>query len=253
MRPVVREAFVAFTSPLEGVVPWMYLDVKGLVTVAIGNLIDPIQYALDLPFAHPDGRAATREEIHVAWLAVKGHKELAQQGHRPAARVSDLRLTPEGIEQVVGRALAGFDAQLGGRFDDWASLPADAQLATLAMAWACGAGFHFPGLVAALRAGDFLTAALSCTINETGNAGVRPRNVAMRQLYLLAAIGTDGPDALHWPAAEHVQAFQRAQWLTADGLVGPLTVKAARHALGDPPEPVRIDGGTVHVGSYGEE
>ena len=41
MRPNVRDAFSDFNAPLEGVVEWMYLDVRGLVTVGVGNLLQP--------------------------------------------------------------------------------------------------------------------------------------------------------------------------------------------------------------------
>ena len=64
MKQSVRDAFVDFTAALEGVVPWMYLDVKGLVTVAIGNLIDPVAAALSLPFVRKGTTTrATKGEI----------------------------------------------------------------------------------------------------------------------------------------------------------------------------------------------
>lgn len=41
MYPSVTSFFRVFNEPLEGVVAYMYLDIKGLVTVGVGNLIDP--------------------------------------------------------------------------------------------------------------------------------------------------------------------------------------------------------------------
>ena len=61
IRPSVRAIFWPFTDPLEGVVSTMYLDAIGLVTVARGDLIDPVDAALDLPFVYGDGTPATRE------------------------------------------------------------------------------------------------------------------------------------------------------------------------------------------------
>ncbi len=203
MKQSVRESFLNFTSPLEGVVPWMYLDVKGLVTTAIGNLIDPVSAAVVLPFVHPGGAPASGAEIEAAWRAVKGHKELAQQGHRPAARVSNLRLTDEGVERVVFRKLDEFDAYLTRRFPGYQDWPADAQLATLSMSWACGPAFHFMALEASLKRSDFATAAEQCHINDVGNPGLKPRNILNRQLYLNAAKVRDwrlDPESLVWPA-----------------------------------------------------
>ncbi len=211
MKPAVRASFLRFTAPLEGSVPWMYLDILGLVTVAVGNLIDPIGYTVLLPFVRPDGSPASESEIAEAWHAVKSRPELAKQGYRAAERVTSVRLTPFGIETVVLKKLDEIDAALSRRFADYPSWPADAQLATLSMAWACGAAFHFPRLDAALRALDFARfdggeiiggAAFECTINEHGNPGVVPRNAANRLLYANAAHvreqGLD-PDVLYWP------------------------------------------------------
>jgi GH24 family phage-related lysozyme (muramidase) len=206
MHQSVRDGFIAFTAPLEGVVTWMYLDVKGFVTVGIGNLIDPVSTAIGLPFVKPDGAAATKSEIAAAWQNVKSHTELAQQGYRPAARVSDLRLTNEGVEQIVLSVLDRFAKALLGHYPDFESWPADAQLATLSMAWACGPAFHlvgFTALEAALKGGDFARAAVCCHMNETNNAGLKPRNLANRQLYMNAARVLDwklDPESLAWPA-----------------------------------------------------
>ena len=46
----VRAAFLSFTTRLEGRVPYMYLDIKGLVTIGVGNLIDPVDLALQVTF-----------------------------------------------------------------------------------------------------------------------------------------------------------------------------------------------------------
>lgn len=40
MHPSVRHYFVKFNEPIEARIPYMYLDIKGLVTVGVGNLID---------------------------------------------------------------------------------------------------------------------------------------------------------------------------------------------------------------------
>ncbi len=224
MKDSVRAAFVTFSAPLEGVVPWLYLDVRGLVTIAIGVLVDPLPYALTLPLRRPDGSLADRGEIEAEWRWVKQHPDLARLGHRAAERATTLRLDAAGVDEVVGTKLATIAAELLQRFDGFADWPADAQLATLSMAWACGPAFRFPRLEQALRDRDFDAAARECTISEAGNPGVKPRNTANRLLYRNAAIVQGAhldPDALYWPATVDINARTD--------------------------EPVVIDGGTVHA------
>ena len=38
MHMSVRNYFIKFNEPIEKRVPYMYLDVKGLVTIGVGNL-----------------------------------------------------------------------------------------------------------------------------------------------------------------------------------------------------------------------
>lgn len=203
MKPSVRSAFLDFTTPLEGAVPHLYADVKNLVTIAIGNLVDPISMARSLPLKWSDGTRASVPEIEAEWYRVKGDENCAKLGHRYAAKVTHLRLSREDVEQVVFTKLDAVDVQLSKRFPEWERWPADAQLATLSMAWACGAAFAFPKLEAALKRRDFDTAARECKMNEAGNPGLKPRNAANRLLYTNAARvlsqGLD-PFVLCWPA-----------------------------------------------------
>lgn len=183
MRDIVRRSFVAFSGPLEGVVPWMYADVRGLVTCAIGILIDPMSYALALPWVRRDGSPATPGEIVQDWHRIKGDASMARLGHRAAERVTALRLTTEGVERVVLAKLDQVDAQLSQRWQEYPTWCADAQLAVLSMAWAMGAGFDFPRFDAAIRRALWLVAAQECTISERGNPGVAPRNQRNRLLF----------------------------------------------------------------------
>jgi GH24 family phage-related lysozyme (muramidase) len=50
MHASAQAAWQTFITGHEGNVAHMYLDTKGLVTIGIGNLIDPISLALTLPF-----------------------------------------------------------------------------------------------------------------------------------------------------------------------------------------------------------
>jgi hypothetical protein len=181
----------------------MYLDVRGLVTTAIGNLIDPIQFAIPLPWQHLDGTPAARDEIAAEWLRVKQDPVAAKRGHLYTEGITNLRLDDAGIDLVVSRKLQQNDDYLRSRFPEWEDWPADAQLATLSMAWACGPAFRFPRLDGFLREHDFAMAAGECHINEQGNPGVVPRNRANVALYRNAAKVVAyhlDPAALIWPS-----------------------------------------------------
>lgn len=183
VKRAVRDAFVDFTVPLEGRIPWLYADVKGLVTIAIGNLVDPISLALGLPLRHPDGRLATRDEIAAEWQRVKSDPHAAAMGHKYAQRITRLRLDDKAIAMLVLGKLDANDTALRARFPEFEEWPADAQLATHSMAWACGPAFRFPRLERALREQDWEIAAVECRMDERGNPGLVPRNRLNRQLY----------------------------------------------------------------------
>ena len=59
MHQSVKTALSGFLKQYEGKVHFMYLDMKGLVTVGIGQLIDPVDRALKLEFGHAGGGAAS--------------------------------------------------------------------------------------------------------------------------------------------------------------------------------------------------
>ena len=228
MRDSVRATFVEFSGKFEGVIKKPYVDILNLVTVAIGNLIDaspsptPWKPAVGLPFVRDDGLLASPADITAAWMAVKnspmilvddgkgGKKQMraaAHYGWMYAAKMAgnNISLTDAGIQEVVFERLDSNESILSRRYADWNDWPADAQLATHSMSWAMGANFQheFPHLESALQGKDWDTAAIECKMNETGNAGLKPRNLANKVLYSNAsrvqAYGLD-PE-LHWPTA----------------------------------------------------
>ncbi|GAB4009031.1 lysozyme family protein [Nocardioides ultimimeridianus] len=205
MRDSVRKGFTTFTTKFEGRVAWMYLDIKALVTTGVGNLIDPVDAALGLPFTHKStGKAATSDEIRQEWTMLKGRTDLAQKGYKACEPITDLRLSDADIDALVLKKLDANDAVLKKTFPDFESWPADAQLAVHSMAWAMGPGFpaHWTNLTAALKAQDWAKAAANCKINETGNPGVKPRNDADVLLFQNAqAVKDKGLDAatLYYP------------------------------------------------------
>lgn len=219
MRESVRAAFYAFNAPLEGEVPWFYQDVKGLVSIGVGLMVDPVSLATSLPMVHPDGSAAKPEEIAAEWSRIKSlgtgtidqGNPAARGGHLYAKPHAHLRLTQEGLIQTVLRKLYEMQGVLVAGFPDFLAWPADAQLGALSLAWACGPAYwkpeagraYFPKLTAALRDANFMVASVECFMPEEKTiSGLRPRNKANRLLFQNGAIAIAqylDLDALHYP------------------------------------------------------
>ncbi len=183
MRDAVRHLWVPFNAPIEGVVTFMYLDVKGLVTTGMGNLIDTPDEALSLAWLRSDGTLATRREVAAEWsfvksLATQMHPTLGapwpKVGGGRFASVTRLRLSDAGVDALVDRTLARMTGQMAARFPDFEDWPTDAQLGVMSMCWAGGAGVFakFPKFCRHINALDFAAAAKECRLAEAGNPGV---------------------------------------------------------------------------------
>lgn len=181
MHQSVLDAFVAFSTPLEGSVPSLYADIKGLLTVGIGCLVDPVSLALPLPWVMPDGSPASQAEIAKQWHVVKTQAN-PRLHWRFAAGLTTMRLTDAGILQVADDRLKANEAIMRKYFPAWDDMPADAQLCCCSMAWAVGAGFPaiFANFTRLINAGDYGGAIEACGIKTEGNPGIVPRNAANR-------------------------------------------------------------------------
>ncbi len=203
---MLRDYFPEFSKPLEGRIPYMYQDIKGLVTVAVGNLIDTPEAAAALPFVHKDsGVAATHDEIVAEWQTIKSDPSLAAAGHTAARKIATLVLTESAMDDLVKRVYDGHETMLAGFYADWATWPLDARLGAHSIAWA-GANYPkgWPKLNAAAAAGDGATVAAESKLKEEGNPGVVPRNQANATLFRNAgAVLAQGLDRslLYYPTA----------------------------------------------------
>lgn len=195
MQVSVRNAWRGFNEPLEGLITWMYLDIKGLVTTGMGNLIDPVDTALPLPWRDADNEPASLDAIIAEWNRIKLDHILASQGAQAAKAVVTLHLADPDINSLILDKLDRNEAILKANpaFADFDVWPADAQLGLLSMAWAMGPGFgpHFPHFSQACAAHDFATAAADCEMNASANPGLVRRNAANRQAFRFAATAPD--------------------------------------------------------------
>jgi hypothetical protein len=204
MHAAAQSAWYRFIRRHEGEVAFMYLDTKGLVTVGIGNLIDPVGLAMGLPFQFkavnranaPAGRAATRAEIDAEWRALKHHQDRQQLitgGHRLCDAVTNLELGEANRMQLFEDKTAANERQLRAAFNDFDWWPADAQLGLMAMAWGLGAGFpaRWPRFSAACQRKDFDAAAADSKISTWRSE----RNDASLRLFTNAARVVANPDS----------------------------------------------------------
>ena len=199
MKQAVLDIFPSWSAQFEGRVHWMYLDIKGLVTTGVGNLIDPEPSAQSLHWKHPDGSLATPFEIQSEWTVIKSHHELAHEGFRAAGVIAKLRIDDQQIDDLILYHLQQDEKFMLRTLKDFESWPADSQLATCSMAWACGAGFtaKFQHWLACALKQDWNGCATNCEMNATHNPGLKPRNNANFALFTAAA-HINEPDAVHW-------------------------------------------------------
>lgn len=205
----VRNHFVEFNEPIEARVHYMYLDIKGLVTIGVGNLIDVenvsdtkkledvLRIVEKLPFIFkeggPDsGKSASPVEIRAEWKKVKGRPDLAKKHYSAFAQITNLRLTNEAIDDLALTKADAMEAELmqDPAYAGLSRWPADAQLGLLSMAWALGAPklkTHWPNFKSACQRQDFEAAAKHCEISTVGNPGVSERNSRNQRLFKNAA------------------------------------------------------------------
>lgn len=203
---IIIDRWLEFTDPIEGGVACLYNDVRGITTIAYGNMVNSVDSVMKLQFVHADGSPASIPEVVAAWNRVHSDPQCAHRGWTYAATLTDLRLTKEGMAQLAIWKLAQNDAILASRCPFWNDMPACAQMAMHSLAWACGPGAHFPRLFAALDVHDYGAAAIEIHMNEwtpegIHNTGLIPRNVAnkilMRNAAYVEACHLD-PDTLEW-------------------------------------------------------
>jgi GH24 family phage-related lysozyme (muramidase) len=203
MHKAVRDAFFAFSVSFESLVRWLYLDVKGFVTVGVGNLVDPPALLGGLTFLRKDGSIATASEVHAAWLTVKNLQKHAKEGggSKTFENATSLRVDPASIQRLVMAKLSANEVILKQTFPCWESWPACAQEAALSMTWAYGAAFTktWPKFTWACLAHNWELAALECRASKKElarqNPSFKKRNATQVALFYHAAQGGD-PEVL---------------------------------------------------------
>lgn len=221
MRQSVFDAFVRFSQPLEGLTHNPYLDVKGLLTVGLGCLIDPPETAASLPWTFADGSGVPAAEVLAQLRALKSQQGLkSYRFDSPAVlNATTIRITDAGVLDVASKRMLANEALFAKAFPGYGAWPADAQLFAHSMAWAIGAGWPsiFGNCSRLLKSEppQFLLAATGSPTAHPGdasapsdisahnNAGIVPRNAQNRLLLSNAQIVIDRGlprDVLYWPS-----------------------------------------------------
>lgn len=207
LNPRVRAGWVAFNDPLEGHVDSLYLDTKDLETTADGILCDSSAAAQAMAWLKSDGTPASPAEVDAEWHRVKAMRPgLVWSRYRVGGF---LHLAPEELERVTLQRLDADAEILAASWPSFTSWPWQAQAAAAALAWGCGPGAQRPGLTspdwpyfhADVARRDWRACATSGQLSWTnGNAGVRPRDMAISALFLLAAGASWDEARAAWPA-----------------------------------------------------
>jgi GH24 family phage-related lysozyme (muramidase) len=182
--PTYLDESITKLESFEGVIPWMYLDTEGHVTVGVGLMLPDVQAALRLPF-QLSGRAATEAEISAEFARVDalpmGRAALFYRGKNSP------ELTREGIDSLLRTVLTGFEGELRGALHGYDGFPDPVKLALLDMIYNLGpAGLlkGYPRLMKSLAAGNWAEAAGECLRHGPGAA----RNEWTRQQFLSSVV-----------------------------------------------------------------
>jgi GH24 family phage-related lysozyme (muramidase) len=187
MHASVLPALRSFLGTHEGVCNFMYLDTRGLVTTGIGNLIDPRNRAYAYSWLrNSDNAVATRAEVNAEWDQIKHRQADRVRGGLYFRQFATLHLTDAELQRIFNLKATQFDTSLARIFPQWATYPADAQLAMLVHAWALGTGrlrSGWPRYTASCTRRDWRAASTECEWRGMNQQRLR----GMREMFQNAA------------------------------------------------------------------
>jgi GH24 family phage-related lysozyme (muramidase) len=183
--PMYLDDCAAAVRQWEGLVPWMYLDTVGIVTVAHGRALASPNDADALPFM-VGTRRATLAEVTAEFFRV----HTMERGHLPAhyRMESSPVLLDEDMNALLVCAVKDRDQALQRYLRGYTTAPDAAKLALFDMAYNLGlAGLlRFHKLCAALATGDYAACEAECE-RMPGVAAFEARNAWTMSLFAGAA------------------------------------------------------------------
>jgi len=175
MRQIVQDNFFNYTDSHESFLDFFYKDVKGLVSIGVGFLVDPLALAYQLDYG-----TATVQAVHFAWQVVKSDTTLnPANGGVQYGNLTTVRASRKSIENLFWKKVNQNEIILKFIFPNWEELPASKQMALLSMSWAYGPHLDqgWPHMVAAIKAGNWTEAAAQC---KPSPAEMAKQNVSFR-------------------------------------------------------------------------
>ena len=171
----------------EGSISHLYLDTKGLVTVAVGQLLRTVEAAQELGFVRrATGEPATGAEIELDYDSVKRQSAaMVASAYKP---FTELDLPEPAITALLDKRIEGFEAGLRSDFSDYESFPDEVRLGLMDMVFNLGnRGLvdKFPTFTRAARAKDWETCSAECRRTGIGDR----RNEETKRLFETAAAG----------------------------------------------------------------
>lgn len=187
-----QNAFLRFTAELEGTCLWMYLDVEGLVTTGIGNLINAPDAAIKFNnWYHRNGTPATDQEVINEWNVVKALQSHSNDDELFWKDRAVLMMNPTETDKKVLAMAKQVETyvMLRPQMHSYCNWPADAQMAVLSMEWAMGDGHmsSYHKFLACANRNDFTGMADECYMDDTHNPGLIKRNLYNKALFENAA------------------------------------------------------------------
>jgi GH24 family phage-related lysozyme (muramidase) len=170
----------------EGMTTWLYCDVRGFVTVGIGNLVSSPESCMALPFYRKGiDLNATDGEKAAGWRKVKAAYDKTKSAAYYQG-VCDLRLELDFVKGLCARRLTmEFIPGIKRLLHDFDDFPLPARKALVDLAYNLGVGglSKFVTLLDACQRQDWEVAARSC-----GRKGAREkRNLWTAQMFIDAA------------------------------------------------------------------
>jgi GH24 family phage-related lysozyme (muramidase) len=175
---------VAHLEVFEGVVPWMYLDIRGYVTVGVGEMLATSERAVSLGFLDTNNQPIAPSAILDDYTRVSALPPAKTAGFYRSS--NSPILLHSAIDTLLMQHLVFFDTQLSQRFANYSGFPDTAKLGLLDMIYNLGASglFNgFPTFMGYVQKQDWPNAATQCQRNGPGPA----RNEWTKQQFLAAA------------------------------------------------------------------
>jgi hypothetical protein len=171
MYPEALKTLRKILAGHEGVTRHMYLDEKGLVTTAIGNLIEPKDRAYGFKWRRiSDGQSALRPDIDQEWQQIKAKQEFKSKGGGFYRQFATILLDDSEVEAIFANRASSFENSLKTSphlkpyFKDFDTFPSVAQIGILFWCWATGGGkpSEFPFFKKACQERNWEEAARQC-------------------------------------------------------------------------------------------